>query len=77
MTEVLFPELSAKDPDTEGVVATWFVRTGDHVAADQLIAEVQVDKVSAEVPSPAAGTVELLVDEGESVVQSTPIARVR
>jgi pyruvate/2-oxoglutarate dehydrogenase complex dihydrolipoamide acyltransferase (E2) component len=77
MTEVLFPELSAKDPDTEGVVATWFVRNGDHVAADQLIAEVQVDKVSAEVPSPTAGTVELLVDEGESVVQSTPIARVR
>lgn len=77
MTEVLFPELSAKEPDTEGVVATWFVRTGEHVVTDQLIAEVQVDKVSAEVPSPAAGTIELLVDEGATVVQRTPIARVR
>jgi pyruvate/2-oxoglutarate dehydrogenase complex dihydrolipoamide acyltransferase (E2) component len=77
MTEVLFPQLSAKDPDTEGVVATWFVRDGEHVDADQLLAEVQVDKVSVEVPAPAAGTVELLVEEGDAVVQSAPIARLR
>jgi pyruvate/2-oxoglutarate dehydrogenase complex dihydrolipoamide acyltransferase (E2) component len=77
MTDVLFPELSKERPDSEGVVATWFVTDGERVQADQLIAEVQVDKVAVEVPAPTAGTIQLLVKEGEAVPQSTPIARVR
>jgi pyruvate/2-oxoglutarate dehydrogenase complex dihydrolipoamide acyltransferase (E2) component len=77
MTDVLFPELSKERPDSEGVVATWFVTDGERVPADQLIAEVQVDKVAVEVPAPTAGTIQLLVKEGEAVPQSTPIARVR
>ena len=75
MTEVLFPELSTDNPDAEGVVTTWFVRNGESVAADQLLAEVQVDKVSMEVPAPQAGVVTLLVEEGATVIQRTPIAR--
>jgi pyruvate/2-oxoglutarate dehydrogenase complex dihydrolipoamide acyltransferase (E2) component len=47
MTDILFPQLSMERPDSEGVVATWFVSDGDNVQADQLIAEVQVDKVNA------------------------------
>jgi pyruvate/2-oxoglutarate dehydrogenase complex dihydrolipoamide acyltransferase (E2) component len=76
MTDILFPQLSMERPDSEGVVATWFVSDGDNVQADQLIAEVQVDKVAAEVPAPSAGTIQLLVEEGAAVAQSTPIARV-
>jgi len=76
MTDVLFPQLSRERPDSEGVVATWFVADGERVQADQLIAEVQVDKVAVEVPAPSAGTIELLVKEGEAVVQNSPIARV-
>ena len=76
MTEVLFPTLSTESPETEGVLATWFVAEGETVAADQLLAEVQVDKVSAEVPAPAAGTVHLLVAEDDPVVQGRPIARI-
>lgn len=76
MTDVLFPQLSKERPDSEGVVATWFVADGERVQADQLIAEVQVDKVAVEVPAPTAGTIQLLVKEGDAVIQRTPIARV-
>ncbi|MFZ5849798.1 MAG: lipoyl domain-containing protein, partial [Actinomycetota bacterium] len=61
MTEVLFPALSKDRPNSEGVVSTWFVTDGEPVVADQLLAEVQVDKVAVEVPAPAAGVVRLLV----------------
>lgn len=76
MTDVLFPPLSKETPDAEGVLATWFVSEGSTVAAEQLLAEVQVDKVSAEVPSPTGGVVHLLVEEEAAVRQGTPIARI-
>ena len=76
MTEVLFPELSQQQPRAEGVLATWFVADGEAVHEDQLIAEVQVDKVSAEVPAPRTGVITLLVKEEEAVEQGTPIARI-
>ena len=76
MTEIPFPALSRERPGAEGVVSTWFVVEGERVAADQLIAEVQVDKVAAEVPAPRAGVVHLLVAEEATVTQGTPIARI-
>ena len=76
MTDVVFPTLSGEDPDAEGVVATWFVREGDQVTADQLLAEVAVDKVSVEMLAPVAGTVHLLVEEEDVVTQGAVIARV-
>ncbi|HSJ22775.1 MAG TPA: lipoyl domain-containing protein [Nocardioidaceae bacterium] len=76
MTDVVFPALSKENPDAEGVLATWFVGEGSAVSADQLIAEVQVDKVSAEVLAPAGGVVHLLVEEEAAVKQGEPIARI-
>lgn len=76
MTEVPFPPLSKERPDAEGVLATWFVTDGQTVTADQLLAEVQVDKVSVEVPAPTAGVVHLLVEEEAAVRQGEPIARI-
>ena len=76
MSDVLFPALSEKQPDSEGVLSVWFVTDGETVREDQLIAEVQVDKVAAEVPAPQAGVITLLVKEDEAVVQGTPIARI-
>ncbi|HEX6246619.1 MAG TPA: lipoyl domain-containing protein [Nocardioidaceae bacterium] len=76
MSDVLFPPLSKENPEAEGVLATWYVTDGSAVAADQLIAEVQVDKVSAEVLAPTAGTVRLLVEEEAAVKQGAPIARI-
>ena len=76
MTEVLFPALSKETPDAEGILSTWYVAEGASVAADQLLAEVQVDKVAADVLAPAAGVVHLLVEEEATVTQGTPIARI-
>lgn len=76
MTDIPFPPLSDEKPDSVGVLSTWFVRDGDTVRRDQVLAEVQVDKVSAEVPSPEDGVVRLLVPEEAEVVQGAPIARV-
>jgi pyruvate/2-oxoglutarate dehydrogenase complex dihydrolipoamide acyltransferase (E2) component len=76
MTDVPFPGLSEENPDSEGVVATWFVGEGESVVADQLLAEVQVDKVAAEVLAPVAGVVRLLVEEEGVVKQGEPIARI-
>lgn len=72
--EVNFPELSQQNPETEGVLATWFVSNGQMVEKDELIAEVQVDKVSAEVAAPVSGVVTLLVNEQDAVRQNSVIA---
>jgi pyruvate/2-oxoglutarate dehydrogenase complex dihydrolipoamide acyltransferase (E2) component len=76
MTEVLFPALSQQDPTARGVLATWFVRDGERVEPQQTLAEVQVDKVTVEVPAPTGGVVRLLVEEGAEVGQGDPIAAI-
>lgn len=74
--EVRFPPMSQDNPDTEGVVGTWFVREGQAVAEGQVIAEVQVEKVAQDVLAPAAGTVHLLVAEEQPVRQGDLIATI-
>lgn len=76
MTDVIFPRLSEDKPESVGVLATWYVTDGQQVQPETLLAEVQLDKVDAEVVAPAAGTVRLLVDEEAEVVQGTVIARI-
>jgi pyruvate/2-oxoglutarate dehydrogenase complex dihydrolipoamide acyltransferase (E2) component len=74
MTEVRFPPMSQEQPDAVGVVATWYVADGESVAVDQVLADVQVDKVAAEVPAPVAGTIRLRVQEEQEVTQGDVIA---
>jgi pyruvate/2-oxoglutarate dehydrogenase complex dihydrolipoamide acyltransferase (E2) component len=76
MTEVLFPVLSRERPEADGVVATWFVTDGQVVTAGQLLAEIQVDKVSQEVAAPVDGVVHILAAEGNPVPQGSAIARI-
>ena len=76
MVDVPFPELSHDEPDREGIVATWFVAEGETIVAGQLVAEVQMDKVSAEVSSPAGGVVHLSVAEQVPLRQGQVIATV-
>ena len=52
---------------TEVEIATWLVENGDYVSVDQPIAEVDSDKATLELPAEFAGTIELLVEEGETV----------
>ena len=71
--EVRFPVLSS-DQASEGLVATWFVADGESVKAGQLIAEVQVDKVSAEVQAPTAGLIRIIAGAQATVKQEAVIA---
>ena len=51
---------------TEGEVARWLVAEGQEIAEDDPLVEIQTDKTTVEIPSPAAGTVSrILVAEGE------------
>jgi 2-oxoglutarate dehydrogenase E2 component (dihydrolipoamide succinyltransferase) len=53
---------------TEATVATWFKKPGDAVAVDEMLCELETDKVTVEVPSPSAGTLgEIVAAEGETV----------
>jgi pyruvate dehydrogenase E2 component (dihydrolipoyllysine-residue acetyltransferase) len=57
---------------TEGEVARWLVSEGDEVTEDQPLVEIQTDKTTVEVPSPAAGKVaQILVEEGKVVPVGT------
>jgi len=57
---------------TEGEVARWLVAEGDEIAEDAPLVEVQTDKTTVEIPSPAAGVVSrILVAEGEVVPVGT------
>jgi pyruvate/2-oxoglutarate dehydrogenase complex dihydrolipoamide acyltransferase (E2) component len=57
---------------TEGEVARWLVAVGDEIAEDDPLVEIQTDKATVEIPSPAAGTVSrILVAEGEVVPVGT------
>ena len=65
-TEVRVPTLG--ESVTEATVATWFKKPGDAVAVDEMLCELETDKVTVEVPSPAAGTLsEIVAGEGETV----------
>ena len=64
--EVRVPTLG--ESVTEATVATWFKKPGDAVAVDEMLCELETDKVTVEVPSPAAGTLaEIVAPEGETV----------
>jgi pyruvate/2-oxoglutarate dehydrogenase complex dihydrolipoamide acyltransferase (E2) component len=57
---------------TEGEVARWLVAEGQEVAEDEPLVEIQTDKTTVEIPSPAAGVVsQILVEEGEVVPVGT------
>jgi multifunctional 2-oxoglutarate metabolism enzyme len=61
---------------SEGVVLEWAKQVGDEVAADETIVEISTDKVDAEVPAPAGGTLtEILAEAGDTVTVGQVIAR--
>src|SRR5262245_45463707 len=57
---------------TEGEIARWLVSEGQEIAEDDPLVEVQTDKTTVEIPSPAAGKVaRILVEEGKVVPVGT------
>ena len=62
---------------TEAEIVSWKVKSGDRVAVNQVLVEIETAKSLVELPSPFAGTVSaLLVEEGETVEVGTPIISV-
>ena len=60
----------------EGEIVKWFVKPGDQVKEDDILAEVQNDKAVVEIPSPVEGTVEeILVEEGTVAVVGDVLIR--
>ena len=66
MTEIRVPTLG--ESVTEATVATWFKKPGEVVSIDEMICELETDKVTVEVPAPISGTLsEIIANEGETV----------
>src|SRR4051794_31741270 len=61
---------------SEGTILEWAKQPGDSIAEDETIVEISTDKVDAEVPAPASGTLtEVLADAGDTVTVGQIIAR--
>ena len=72
-TNVVMPQLG--ESVVEGTVGKWFKQVGDKIEQYESILEVVTDKVTTEIPSPAAGTLlQILVQEGTTVKAGTVIA---
>ena len=66
MAEIRVPTLG--ESVTEATIGRWFKQTGDAVAVDEPLVEVETDKATMEVPSPSAGTLgEIVAKDGETV----------
>jgi 2-oxoglutarate dehydrogenase E2 component (dihydrolipoamide succinyltransferase) len=60
---------------TEGTIAAWHKQVGDRVAADEILLDVETDKVSMEIPAPRAGRLaKILVETGQTVGVGTVLA---
>ena len=66
MTDVRVPTLG--ESVTEATVATWFKQPGDKINLDEMLCELETDKVTVEVPSPAAGIMGDIIAQEGSVV---------
>ena len=74
-TEVRVPTLG--ESVTEATVATWFKKPGDQIALDDMLCELETDKVTVEVPSPVAGTLaEIVAAEGATVSTEALLAQI-
>jgi 2-oxoglutarate dehydrogenase E2 component (dihydrolipoamide succinyltransferase) len=73
MTDVMVPSLG--ESVTEATVSTWFKKPGDVVKLDEMLCELETDKVSVEVPSPVAGVLaEIIAPEGTTVPAGARLA---
>jgi 2-oxoglutarate dehydrogenase E2 component (dihydrolipoamide succinyltransferase) len=72
-TEVVMPQMG--ESIAEGTITKWLKQVGDRVERDELLFEISTDKVDAEIPSPAAGTLtEIRFKEGDTVEINTTVA---
>ena len=73
MTDVMVPSLG--ESVSEATVSTWFKKPGDAVKQDEMLCELETDKVSVEVPSPVTGVLsEIIAPEGTTVAANARLA---
>ena len=66
MAEIRVPTLG--ESVTEATIGKWFKKAGDTVAVDEPLVELETDKVTIEVPAPAAGVLtDVAVKDGDTV----------
>ena len=63
MTDVMVPSLG--ESVTEATVSTWFKKPGDAVKQDEMLCELETDKVTVEVPATASGVLEEIAQHAE------------
>ena len=74
-TPVVMPQMG--ESIAEGTIVRWIKKIGDNVDRDEPLFEISTDKVDAEIPSPAAGTLlEIKVKEGETVAVNSVVATI-
>jgi 2-oxoglutarate dehydrogenase E2 component (dihydrolipoamide succinyltransferase) len=75
IVEVKVPQLS--ESVAEATLLQWKKKVGDTIAVDEILIEIETDKVVLEVPAPSAGVLsELLVEDGATVTAEQVIARI-
>jgi hypothetical protein len=73
---VVMPQMG--EDCTEGTVTRWLKRPGEPIETDEPLLEISTDKIDAEIPSPASGTLsKVVIEEGETVEVGTELARIR
>lgn len=60
----------------EGVIVRWFKKSGDYVRADEDLLEIETDKATNAVPSPASGELQITVPEGRKVLIGAVVAQI-
>ena len=77
MAEIVrMPKLS--DTMTEGVVAKWHKKVGDTIKSGELLADIETDKATMEVPSPVAGEIiEVIAKIGDELKTGDLVAKIR
>ena len=72
-TEVVMPQMG--ESIAEGTITKWLKKVGERVERDEPLFEISTDKVDAEIPSPASGTLtEVRFNEGDTVEVNTVVA---
>ncbi|WP_040308516.1 biotin/lipoyl-containing protein, partial [Asticcacaulis biprosthecium] len=74
MADILTPVLG--ESVAEATVGRWTKKSGDTVKKDEVLVELETDKVALEVSSPADGVLTILVAEGETVTPGTVLGSV-
>jgi 2-oxoglutarate dehydrogenase E2 component (dihydrolipoamide succinyltransferase) len=76
MTEIRVPTLG--ESVTEATIGKWFKKAGDAVAVDEPLVELETDKVTIEVPAPAAGTLaEIAAKDGDTVAVGALLGQIK